>query len=67
MLEANIKPMVINRALQLPAFVYLGERIQINGQAISEAKILEYCERLKSAAQEISHVIQTNIPPSSNS
>ncbi|MGB0418103.1 MAG: bifunctional folylpolyglutamate synthase/dihydrofolate synthase [Opitutales bacterium] len=38
-----------------PHLVYLGERIQINREAISEAKILEYCERLKSAAQEISH------------
>lgn len=38
-----------------PHLVYLGERIQINRQAITEAKILEYCERLKSAAQAISH------------
>ena len=34
--------------------MYLGERIQINRQAISEAKILEYCERLKSVALKMS-------------
>lgn len=37
-----------------PHLVYLGERIQINRQAISQAKILEYCERLKSVALKMS-------------
>lgn len=37
-----------------PHLVHLGERIQINRQAISEAKILDYCVQLKSAALEIS-------------
>jgi dihydrofolate synthase/folylpolyglutamate synthase len=38
-----------------PHLVYLGERIQINRQAVSAAKIIEYCERLKSAALKMSH------------
>ena len=44
-----------------PHLVYLGERIQINRQAISEEKILKYCKRLKSAAQAISQGDPDNI------